>query len=166
MGDKELRREVAAGMASAGDARYIAGGQFVTHHFLGKSPMAIQLETPGVVPGITVNDLEKSIRFYTDGLGCTVASRNEVDGVLRWVMLKVGQGEMALGQDDFAKGKDRAKGVATRFYIRTKQDLQALAAQIVAAGFALDQGVRAMPWGPLAFEVTDPDGFKLTISNQ
>lgn len=122
------------------------------------------LETGGVTPGLTVNDLERSMRFYVDGLGFEVASRNERDGKLQWVMLKAGQGEFGLGQDDFAKGKDRVKGVGLRFWITTKQDLRALAAQAKAAGITLDQDVHAMAWGPEAFELTDPDGFKLTIS--
>ena len=81
-------------------------------------------------------------------------------------MLKAGNGEMALGQDDFAKGKDRVKGVAVRLYVTTKQDLKQLAAQAKAAGIVLDHEVMAMPWGQLAFAVTDPDGFKLTIANE
>ena len=124
----------------------------------------VTLDTGGVVPGLTVNDIERSMRFYVDGLGFEVSSRNERDGKLQWVMLKAGQGELGLGQDDFAKGKNRVKGVGLRFWITTKQDLRALAAQAKAAGITLDQDVHATPWGPEAFELTDPDGFKLTIS--
>lgn len=126
----------------------------------------VALAAEGVAPGLTVNDLEKSIRFYVDGLGFEISSRNEVDGKLRFVMLKAGKGEMGLGQDDFAKGKDRVKGVGTRLWIGTNQDLAPLAAQAKAAGIVLDHDVMAMPWGQMAFAVTDPDGFKLTIGGK
>ena len=126
----------------------------------------LALDTVGIAPGFTVNDLSKSIHFYVEGLGFTITDRNEVDGKLRFVMMKAGNGDIALGQDDFAKGKDRVKGVAVRLYISTKQDLQQLAAQARAAGIVLDHEVMAMPWGQMAFAVTDPDGFKITIANE
>ena len=32
-------------------------------------------------------------------------------------------------------------------------------------GVTLTDGPGPLPWGPIGFTVTDPDGFKLTISN-
>ncbi|MEP7009546.1 MAG: VOC family protein [Acidobacteriota bacterium] len=124
----------------------------------------IQLETKGIAPGLTVNDVAASLKFYTEALGFEVLNRDEHEGVLRFAMLKAGNGSLGIGQDDFAKGRDRAKGVGLRFWIETEQDLQALADQIKAAGYALDSDVEKLPWGPMGFAVTDPDGFKFTIS--
>lgn len=124
----------------------------------------VQLAGKGIAPGLTVNDMAASLRFYTEALGFEIVSRDEADGVLRFAMLKAGDGYLGLGQDDFAKGRDRAKGVGLRFWIETEQDLQALADQIKAAGYALDSDVQKLPWGPQGFAVTDPDGFKFTIS--
>jgi uncharacterized glyoxalase superfamily protein PhnB len=114
---------------------------------------------------LTVNDLERSVRFYTDGLGFTVMQRVEHEGQVRFVMLKAGDGELGVGQDDFAKGRDRKKGQGVRFWIATPQDLQPLADQAKAAGITLDSDVAPLPWGPLGFSVTDPDGFMWTICN-
>ena len=125
----------------------------------------VSLESRGISPGITTNDLQRSMRFYVEGLGFSIADKHEVDGQLRFVMLKAGNGELGLGQDDFAKGKNRVKGVGLRLWITTTQDLHPLAEQAKQAGFALDSEVAALPWGPLAFAITDPDGFMLTISN-
>jgi len=125
----------------------------------------VNLETRGISPGLTANDLQKSIHFYVEGLGFTIADRNEVDGQLRFVMLQAGTGELGIGQDDFAKGKNWVKGVGLRLWITTPQDLHLLAGQAKRAGITLDSDVAALPWGPLAFTLTDPDGFKLTISN-
>lgn len=123
------------------------------------------LQSQGIAPGLTVNDLEQSLRFYTEGLGFSIEEKTEVEGQVRFVMLKAGAGQLGLGQDDFAKGRDRAKGVGMRLWISTTQDLHALAAKAKAAGVTLDSDVTPMPWGPLAFAVTDPDGFKITIAN-
>lgn len=125
----------------------------------------VKLEGTGMAPGLTVNDLTRSVRFYTEGLGFSVKEQNEVEGQVRFVMLEAGKAQLGLGQDDFAKGKDRVKGTGMRIWVTTDQDLKVLAAQAKAAGIKLDQEVQAMPWGPLGFAVTDPDGFKLTISN-
>ena len=73
--------------------------------------------------------------------------------------------EPGFGQDDFAKGRDRVKGVGMRFYLETDQDLKALVQQAKQAGVTLDSELGPLPWGPLGFSFTDPDGFKLTIAN-
>ena len=117
-----------------------------------------------IAPGITANDLAKSIHFYVEGLGFTITRRNEADGQLRFVMLQAGDAEIGLGQDDFAKGKDRAKGVGMRLYITTDQDLTQMAARARGAGLTLDHDVMEMPWGQMAFALTDPDGFKISIA--
>jgi catechol 2,3-dioxygenase-like lactoylglutathione lyase family enzyme len=115
-------------------------------------------------PSITASDLEKSIRFYTNGLGFEIESRNEVDGVLRFVMLKSGPAYIGIGQDDFAKGKGRVKGTGMRLWLRTTQDLSELAQQVEAAGFTLESEPAPLPWGPMAFTLVDPDGFLLTVT--
>ena len=125
--------------------------------------MKIALESKGVAAGLTVNDLQRSMKFYVDGLGFEVGDKHEENGRLVFVMLKGGNAELGLGQDDFAKGKDRKKGVGLRLWINTKQDLVEISAQVKAAGFALDHEVMETPWGQKAFSVTDPDGFAITV---
>lgn len=124
------------------------------------------LRARALSPGFTVNDLERSLRFYTDGLGFIIDKRYENEGRLNGVMLKAGACQLGLFQDDFAKGRDRVKGVGMRLWISTVQDIGQLAARAKAAGITLDREPEPLPWGPLAFAVTDPDGFKLTIANQ
>jgi uncharacterized glyoxalase superfamily protein PhnB len=72
---------------------------------------------------------------------------------------------IGLGQDDFAKGKDRQKGIGLRVWLNTTQDIASLADRATAAGLVLDEGPKPLPWGPMAFALTDPDGFKLTVAN-
>lgn len=115
---------------------------------------------------ITVNDLQKSLRFYVDGLGFVAGDKHEANGKLMYVSLSAGGASIGIAQDDFAKGRDRVKGVGLRLFIGTSQDVTALAARAKAAGIKLDGDPAPLPWGPMAFALTDPDGFKITISNE
>lgn len=126
--------------------------------------MAEELKARGLEPSLTVSDVEKSIRFYRDGLGFTVAEEMKDDsGKLAGVRLKAGSARLGLSQDDFSKGRDRVKGTGVRFWIETDEDLEVLAKRATDSGITLDHGPGPLPWGQIAFAVTDPDGYKLTI---
>ena len=114
-------------------------------------------------PSLTVDDLEKSLHFYTDLLGFFVSDRWTDGGVLRGVMLKAGVCELGLSQDDWAKGRGRKKGEAIRISCQTAQDIDALAARIKAGGGRLTEEPTDTPWGTRSLSVNDPDGFHLTI---
>lgn len=114
-------------------------------------------------PSLTVDDLARSLRFYEDALGFTVEERWEEDGELRGVMLVAGTSHLGLSQDDFAKGRDRTKGVGFRLWAETTQDLDALAARLREHGAEPD-GPKTEPWGTRTLTVEDPDGYKMTFT--
>lgn len=60
-----------------------------------------------------MNDLPRSIRFYTEGLGFSVGEEWKEDGKLTGVMIHSEKVFLMLGQGDFAKGRDRVKGVGS-----------------------------------------------------
>jgi uncharacterized glyoxalase superfamily protein PhnB len=130
--------------------------------------MATTTETPLQVKtlssSLTVNDLQKSIKFF-EGLGFAVDERWEDKGVLLGVMLRAGEAEIGLSQDDWKKGRDRQKGIGVRLLFSTTQDIDQLAARAKKAGIPLDAEPHDTEWGSRAFEVTEPSGFKLTISS-
>jgi catechol 2,3-dioxygenase-like lactoylglutathione lyase family enzyme len=128
----------------------------------GKAARAKALVLKGLSPSITVNDLEKSLRFYVDALGFKVTHRWESAGKLMGVMVGAGECEIGLSQDDWAKGKKRVKGAGLRIYAETWQDLGALADRVRANGFAAE-GPKKEPWGATVVAVDDPDGFHLTF---
>ncbi len=117
-----------------------------------------------VSPSFTVTDLQRSIAFYRDVLGFVVGDEWRGNGVLQGCELRAGSVLFMLSQDDFAKGRDRQKGVGSRLHVSTAQDIDRLAAEIKARGGTLDQEPTDMPWGQRVFMLTDPDGFKLTIA--
>jgi len=132
-------------------------------------PIRTQPETlrlRDIAPGFTVNDLQKSMAFYVDALGFSVDQRWETDGELRGVMLRAGKCRIGLSQDDFAKGRDRAKGLGMSIWLTTVQDLEKLVARIKKSGITLEQELEEMPWGGRAFAVVDPDEFRLTFTNE
>ena len=114
-------------------------------------------------PSFTVDDLQRSVRFYTTVLGFTVGKQWSDNGEARGVMLKAGVCELSLSQDDWAKGRGRQKGEAVRIWCSTAQDIDALAARIKAAGGRLTEEPMNHPWGARSLSVDDPDGIHLTI---
>jgi lactoylglutathione lyase len=115
-------------------------------------------------PGLTVNDLQKSLAWYRDVLGFAVKERWESEGTLQGVELAAGPVTFMIGQDDWKKGRDRVKGAGFRIYCTTDEDVDRLAARIKAQGGTLSQEPRD-EWGMRALAVEDPDGFKITIAS-
>lgn len=123
------------------------------------------LRLKSFTPSLTVNDLQKSLSFYTGALGFFPGEQWKDGDVLRGVMLKAGACELGLSQDDWKMGKDRPKGVGFRIWCDTAQDLDAIASRVKAAGFTLTAEPEDHPaWGVRSFSVDDPDGFHLTIA--
>jgi len=114
-------------------------------------------------PTFTVNDLERSVRFYTDVLGFVVGDRWTEGGQLKGVLLKAGASSLGLSQDDWSKGRDRKKGVGLSIWCQTEQDIDTLAGRIKAAGGRLTEAPKDEPGLGRSLAVDDLDGFRLRI---
>jgi uncharacterized glyoxalase superfamily protein PhnB len=128
-------------------------------------PTATALTAKSIMPGLTVDDINTSIAFY-EALGFTVGQRWEDNGTLLAAMMQAGKLEIGLNQDDWKKGRDRQKGIGTRLNIETTQSIDEIAARVKAAGIKLDVEPFDTPWKTRQFELTDPSGFKLTVSSE
>ena len=113
---------------------------------------------------LTVKDLQKSLQWYTEVVGFTVDRKIERDGTLRGYALRSGDITISINQDDGAKGWDRVKGLGFSFRFTTDQSVDDIAARIRKHGGKLDLEPTDMSWGSRAIRLTDPDGFKLSIS--
>jgi uncharacterized glyoxalase superfamily protein PhnB len=126
-----------------------------------QQPESLRLRS--LAASLTVNDLTASVVWYRTVLRFTPGERWEDGGKLLGIQMKAGRCDLMLSQDDFAKGRDRAKGNGVRLWISTTQDIAAMAARIQLSGVTLDFEPREMPWGDYAFAITDPDGYKITV---
>jgi len=115
---------------------------------------------------LTATDLQKSLAWWRDVVGFTVQQEHEREGKLVAVSLVAGGVRLIVGRDDGAKGWDRKKGEGISMFITTAQDVDELAAAIKSRGGTLDMEPTDMPWGPRAFRLLDPDGFRVTISTE
>jgi lactoylglutathione lyase len=130
---------------------------------LSKRQQPESLRLRSISPTLTVNDVERSIAWYRDGLGFFVSQRWEEGGQLQGVMLKAGTCHLGLSQDDFSKGRDRPKGVGFRIWGDTTQDIDGIAERLRAFGGTIVQEP-GDHYDVYSFTAQDPDGFKITIS--
>lgn len=122
------------------------------------------LKARSLMASLTATDIQKSLDFYT-ALGFEITDRFEHDGTFVGGMLKAGDIEIGLTQDDGKKGADRIKGVGMRLYIETADDIDALASRVRAAGATLTRDPYDTEWGTRAIDTKDPSGFLITISS-
>ena len=125
-----------------------------------QQPETLRLRS--IQPTFTVNDIQRSLAWYRDGLGFFVAERWEDNGVLKGAMLKAGACQFGLSQDDFSKGREREKGVGFRVWCDTAQSVDSIAVRLRVFGGTIVEGP-GDKWDSYSFTAQDPDGFKITI---
>ena len=126
-----------------------------------RQPETLRLRN--AAPSLTVSDISKSVTFYRDVLGFTPGESYSEGGRLVGVELKAGKVSVWLSQDDWARGRDRVKGVGCRTHFTTVQDIDALAERIKARGGSLLHEPQDQGWGVRDIGVKDPDGYAFTI---
>jgi predicted enzyme related to lactoylglutathione lyase len=128
------------------------------------APPAPPLEAQSLGASLTVTDLPRSVAWYRDVLGFTVAREYAPRGPLVAVALRAGTVELLLTQDNGAHGTERVKGQGFSLQFTTTQDIDALAAAIESRGGVLDDPPFDA-FGARAFRLRDPEGFKLVFSS-
>jgi predicted enzyme related to lactoylglutathione lyase len=127
----------------------------------GKGPQTLRVRA--FEPTFTVDDVERSERFYTQVIGFVVDQRWTEGGKVQGLLLKAGNSRLGLAQDDWAQGRDRKKGVGFSLWCETEQDVDALAMRIKGAGGQLIDGPKEEPGLGRYLTVEDPDRFRLRI---
>jgi uncharacterized glyoxalase superfamily protein PhnB len=117
------------------------------------------------VPTLTVDDLAKSIAFY-EALGFTIDERWEDNGTLQGVMMRAGNTQIGLNQDDWKKGRERQKGIGVRLAIKATGNVDEIARRAKSGGIALKSEPADTQWDSRAFELVDPSGFLLTVYSE
>jgi catechol 2,3-dioxygenase-like lactoylglutathione lyase family enzyme len=118
------------------------------------------------VPFFTVHDIQRSLRFYVDGLGFRMTNQWTPDGKLRWCWLELGDAALML-QEFWHEGPHRnvpverlGVGMSICFMCR---DAIALWREFTARGVdAKRPFVGNALW---VTEVKDPDGYMLAFES-
>jgi len=115
-----------------------------------------------VVPFFCVTDMERSLRYYTEGLGFTRTNQWIVEGKIRWSWLQLGGAALMLqncGQkivDSMPAGAKLGQGASLWFQC---EDAIALYHEFQARGIeASEPQVGNGLWDTV---LNDPDGYKL-----
>ena len=103
------------------------------------------LRLRSISPSLTVGDLDASLAWYRDVLGFHVEQTFEHEGKVAGAKLVAGTASLFVGQDDWAKGRDRVKGEGFRLNLATADDVDAIAAGIEARGGTLEAPPADMP---------------------
>jgi catechol 2,3-dioxygenase-like lactoylglutathione lyase family enzyme len=118
------------------------------------------------VPFFAVGDMERSLRFYVDGLGCSMKYRWIDDGKLRWCWLDLGSASLMLqefrkaGHDSWTAKGPVGEGVSICFMCADAIEL-----------YHDFQGRGLEPQRPFVgnnmwvTSVADPDGYKLLFES-
>lgn len=128
-----------------------------------QQPETLRLKNLSVA--ITADDVEASMKFYVDGLGFHVKQRWESEGKLLGVELVAGPCMIGLSQDDWAKGRNRTKGVGLSIYAESTQGVDKLAERLRASGFEFE-GPTTTEWGWRQVSAKDPDGFRVIVYDE
>lgn len=112
---------------------------------------------------LAVKDPEKSLTWYRDKVGFWVEEKFQRGGKLTGFSLKAGEVRILVNQDDGGTGWDRVKGAGFTLQLTTTQDLGLLAEAIKQRGGRVEIGATDSS-GRRTLRLSDPDGFKLMIS--
>ncbi len=117
----------------------------------------------GLTPLLFVDDINRSLAFYTNLLGFELKQKWEPEGKLAWCLIARGGAELMLQQaceeDGLAAGRGRGVG----FYFACN-DADAMHAEFLANGLTLDPPKVAF-YGMKQLFVKDPDGYELCFQN-
>jgi catechol 2,3-dioxygenase-like lactoylglutathione lyase family enzyme len=119
-----------------------------------------------VVPFFRISDMDRSLRFYIDGLGFSLKNKWVVDEKIRWCWLELGGAALMLqtlakdGHHANAPTGKLGEGVSLEFQC---QDAVALYREFISRGLAASEPeVGNSMW---VTNLSDPDGYRLEFES-
>jgi lactoylglutathione lyase len=115
-----------------------------------------------VVPFFRITDMDRSLRFYLDGLGFTLKNKWVVDDQVRWCWLELGGAALMLqtfandGHQAQAPTGRLGEGVSLEFQC---QDAITLYREFISRGLAASEP--QVGNGMWVTSLSDPDGYRL-----
>jgi len=114
-----------------------------------------------VVPFFHVHDMERSMKFYVDGLGFVSENEWKVDGQLRWCRIELGKAALMLQVFTDAAPRELGNGVSLSFTCKN-----ALAIHKSMQKRGLTPAEPFVGNGMWVVGITDPDGYKLEFQSE
>jgi len=116
-----------------------------------------------IMPILAVRDTQASIDFYTQSLGFQLVFSMPGEGGST-VFAIVSLSETAsIGLMADTETSDRGKGVALMTYVTPETDIDAYYSDVQAKGVSIVREIRDEFWGDRCFDITDIDGYYLSI---
>jgi catechol 2,3-dioxygenase-like lactoylglutathione lyase family enzyme len=119
-----------------------------------------------VVPLLHVEDIDRSIAFYTTALSFQVAQKAGPAGNPAWALLQCGAVKLMIEKSDLSDAAARRRrpsggDAVIHFIVDSVQDAQArLRAKRIAIG-----DIKRQPYGMEEIRLRDPDGYELAIGS-
>lgn len=124
------------------------------------------MEIDAMVPMLNVEDIDRSIAFYTTALPFEVAQTAGPTGDLSWALLQAGTVKLML-----SKSARAGSGVQTlrpsgsgAVLVLTVDSVREAQAMLRAKGIAVGE-IERQPHGMETFRLRDPDGYELAIAS-
>jgi lactoylglutathione lyase len=131
-----------------------------------KTKTSAEVNIQQAVPFFHASDIEKSVRYYVDGLGFQMTKHWIDDGKLRWCWLQHGGAAIMLqqfrkeGQDPWMPAEKVGAGVTISFQCK---DALAIYREVTSRGIvASEPFVGNKMW---VTSVSDPDGYRLEFES-
>jgi hypothetical protein len=127
---------------------------------------AVTSNVKQAVPFFNVTDIDTSLRFYVDGLGCVMTQQWVPEGRVRWCWLTLGDAALMLqeywrdGRPAGAPDGPLGQGVSICFMCA---DATAIYRELVARGIAAQRPFVGN--GLWVTSVSDPDGYRLDFES-
>ena len=119
-----------------------------------------------VVPFLCVSDMERSLRYYLDGLGFTLQHKWVVDGKIRWCWLELGGASLMLqefakeGHDSWTPQGKVGDGVSLWFMCK-----DALSIYADLHSRTIDASEPQVGNGMWVTTLSDPDGYRINFES-
>jgi lactoylglutathione lyase len=114
------------------------------------------------VPFFMVKDMEASLRYYVDGLGCKMTKQWIDEGKLRWCWLEIGDAALMLQEYRPSRVPEGKAGTGVSICFQC-EDALAIYREFTSRGVSVNTPfVGNNMW---VATMTDPDGYKLDFES-
>lgn len=116
-----------------------------------------------VMPILACRDLAASLAYYTESLGWTKAfAMPGPDGTDVFAIVQMND-QVVFGLSAMPAPEPKGNGVVLMCYVADGVDIDGYFSRCESQGATIAKGIRDEYWGDRVFDVTDSDGYSLSI---